>query len=138
MPMRRDGYNDSLIDARLLHLTGTTYPAPPAGLYIALLSGDPLSDGSGVTNEIMRVGPVTFTAPATPSGDPGWPHTRSSSPLPLSASHRWEFLLLVSRLALGDGRCLVRTAVAIHCMRVLIPVRCSLASLPRCQRRRSA
>lgn len=80
MPIRRNGFNDSLVDARLTWLTGTAYPASPAGLYIALLAGVPFSDGSGVTNELVRVGPVTYTAPASPSGDPGWPHLRGIQP----------------------------------------------------------
>jgi hypothetical protein len=50
---RRNGWSDSLTDSRLAWLNGTSYPAPPAGLYIALLSGEPLSDGSGTTNEVL-------------------------------------------------------------------------------------
>jgi hypothetical protein len=62
MPMRRTGFNDTLIDARLSWLTGSAYPAAPSGLYIALMNGEPLSDGSGLS-EVVRVGPVAFTAP---------------------------------------------------------------------------
>jgi hypothetical protein len=71
MPMRRQGFNDTLIDVRLLWLNGVSYPAPPASLYIALLAGQPFSDGSGSVTEVVRVGPVAFTSPATNAGDPG-------------------------------------------------------------------
>jgi hypothetical protein len=75
MPMRRPGFNDSLVDARLLHLTGTSYPAPPAGLWVSLLAGLPSSDGGNVVELTPRVA-VTYGAPTTPSGDPGFPHMR--------------------------------------------------------------
>jgi len=78
----RRGFADSLVDARLLHLTGSAYPAPPAGLYIALLSGHPKGDGSDVAGitEHIRVGPVTFGAPQTVSGNPDWPEKRFIQP----------------------------------------------------------
>lgn len=69
MAIRRPGWSEAYGDARLSHLTGVTYPAPPGALYIALYRGCPLSDGSDAAGlELLRIGPVTFAAPATDSG----------------------------------------------------------------------
>lgn len=76
---RRIGFSDALVDSRLAQLTGTTYPAPPAGLWISLLSGMPGSDGSNVVELSARVS-VTYGAPASSSGDGGFPHTRFIQP----------------------------------------------------------
>jgi len=70
---RRVGWSDSLTDSRLAWLTGTAFPASPGGLWLSLLSGMPLSDGSGVVELTPRVGPLTFTSPATSSGFMGFP-----------------------------------------------------------------
>jgi hypothetical protein len=82
MTLRRRGFVDSYVDARLTHLTGAAYPAPPAGLYIALLRGTPLSDGSDAAGlELARVGPVTYRAPATvPGNEAGQPDARYIEP----------------------------------------------------------
>jgi hypothetical protein len=70
-----------LVESQLAWLTGTSFPAPPAGLYISLLRGAPLSDGSTVAaEEIVRVGPVAFTTPQTASGQPGYPSQRFIQP----------------------------------------------------------
>jgi hypothetical protein len=79
MPMRRSGFNDTLIDARLLWVTGSAYPAAPSSLFVSLLAGVPSSDGSNVVEETPRVA-VTYGAPSSPSGDPGWPQGRSIKP----------------------------------------------------------
>jgi len=79
MPFRRAGFNDTLVDARLAWLTGSAFPASPAGLWLSLLTGLPLSDGSGVVEATPRVA-VTYGAPSTPSGDPGWSNDRSIRP----------------------------------------------------------
>jgi hypothetical protein len=77
MPMRRGGFSDSLNDSRLAWLTGTSFPAAPAGLYIALCRGVPLSDGSGVAaEEVVRIGPIVYGSPSSGSGDGGWPESR--------------------------------------------------------------
>jgi len=79
MPIRRPGFNDTLIDARLSWLTGSAYPAAPGGLWVSLLAGVPSSDGSNVTELTPRVA-VTYGAPSSNSGDPGWPHLRFVQP----------------------------------------------------------
>lgn len=76
---RRLGFSDALVDSRLAQLTGTTYPAPPAGLWISLLAGIPGSDGSNVVELTARVS-VTYGSPASSSGDGGYPHTRFIQP----------------------------------------------------------
>jgi hypothetical protein len=81
--LRRAGWQDSITDSRLAQLTGTTYPAPPAGLYIGLLDGLPLSDGSDIASCEMaglRVGPVTYGAPQTTPGNGTWPTQRFIQP----------------------------------------------------------
>jgi hypothetical protein len=77
--IRHSGFNDTLIDARLLWLTGSAYPAAPSTLFISLLSGVPLSDGTSVTELTPRVA-VTYGAPNSPSGDGGWTATRNIRP----------------------------------------------------------
>lgn len=71
-PIRRAGWQDAITDSRLTQLTGTTYPAPLAGLYIGILRTTPLSDGSDIAScELagLRVGPVTYGAPQTTPGN---------------------------------------------------------------------
>jgi hypothetical protein len=68
--MRRSGFNDTLIDARLLWVTGSAFPAAPSSLFVSLLSGMPFGDGTAVTEQTPRVA-VTYGAPATNAGDPG-------------------------------------------------------------------
>jgi len=77
---RRNGWSDALTDSRLNWLLGTAYPVAPTNLYISLLSGEPLSDGSGTTNEVVRVGPVVYGAPQTPAGLMGFPGDRRIMP----------------------------------------------------------
>jgi hypothetical protein len=79
MPIRRPGFNDTLIDARLSWINGSAYPAAPSTLFVSLLAGVPLSDGSGVVEETPRVS-VSFGSPTTPPGHPGHPHTRNITP----------------------------------------------------------
>jgi hypothetical protein len=76
---RRSGISDSLLDSRLTWFTGTAYPASPGGLWISLLSGMPLSDGSGVVELTPRVS-VTYGTPSTQSGQMGYPHERYIQP----------------------------------------------------------
>jgi hypothetical protein len=83
MAGRRIGWSDTYRDARLTNLTGTTYPASPAQLFIALYRGLPLSDGSDAASlevAVTRAGPITFTAPASGGGSEGTPVYRTIQP----------------------------------------------------------
>src|SRR5260221_6265191 len=81
MAGRRIGWSDTYRDARLTNLTGTTYPASPAALYLALCRGLPSSDGSDLASlEVLRVGPVTYGAPASGAGSEGTPVYRTIQP----------------------------------------------------------
>jgi hypothetical protein len=63
MPTQKTGYADSYHQARVSHLTGTSYPAPLTTPYIGLyLNKLPLSDGSGAS-DVARMA-VTWTAAA--------------------------------------------------------------------------
>jgi hypothetical protein len=78
---RRIGWSDTYRDARLTNLTGTTYPASPAQLWIALYRGLPLSDGSDAAGlEMLRVGPIAYGAPASGAGSEGTPVYRTIAP----------------------------------------------------------
>lgn len=63
MPTYRTGYPDTLHSSRLQHLTGTAYPAVPTGLFLALFTKMPLSDGTGAVE-------VTGTRPSITLGAP--------------------------------------------------------------------
>jgi hypothetical protein len=66
---RRLGWSDVYREARLTNLTGTTYPAAPASLYVALCRGQPSSDGSDLASlEVLRVGPIAYGAPQSIAG----------------------------------------------------------------------
>jgi hypothetical protein len=65
-----------LRNAQLDHWRGVTYPAPPANLYIALFSGDPLRAGTGgteITTSVRTAGRVAIASsgwdPIAASGD---------------------------------------------------------------------
>ena len=65
MANQRNGFIDSLQSSRLSWLSGTAYPAAPAGVYLGLYGGTlPGSDGTG-GNEISSAGrqAVVFSAP---------------------------------------------------------------------------
>lgn len=64
MATKRAGFVDSFHNSRLTHITGTVYPANPAGTFLALYAGSmPVSDGTGGTE-------VTGTRPAITLGAP--------------------------------------------------------------------
>lgn len=66
MPTKRSGFIDSFHNSRLTHLTGTSYPANPAGTYLALYIGAlPLSDGTGGTEATGTRPAITLGSPAT-------------------------------------------------------------------------
>jgi len=78
---QRRGFNDSLVDSKLNWLLGTAFPAAPASLFISLLRGTPLGDGSDAAGlEMVRTGPVTFSAPQTVVGNPQVPTCRFVQP----------------------------------------------------------
>lgn len=63
------GKSTYLENAILNWLRGTAFPAPPAGLFVALFNGDPTDAGTGgqeVTSAVSSAGRVqaTFGAPA--------------------------------------------------------------------------
>jgi hypothetical protein len=83
MAGRRIGWSDTYRDARLTNLTGTTYPASPAQLFIALYRGLPASDGSDAASleaPATRAGPITYGAPASGAGAEGTPVYRTIQP----------------------------------------------------------
>src|SRR5262249_49909763 len=71
--------SDTIVDAKLNWIRGSVFPAAPSTLFLSLCSGMPFSDGSGVVELTPRVA-VTYAAPASPSGDSGWPHTHGIVP----------------------------------------------------------
>lgn len=81
IPVRRIGWADALLDARLEWLRGGRYPAPPAALYLALTAGVAVSDGSGETRELTPRVRVSYGRPHH-SGDQlgGHPHQRQAVP----------------------------------------------------------
>lgn len=66
MPTSRTGFVDTYHDARLTHITGTSYPANPAGTFLALYMGKmPDSSGSGGTEVTGTRPAITLGAPAS-------------------------------------------------------------------------
>lgn len=63
---RRTGFTDTYHDSRLNHLTGTSYPATPAGNYLALYIGAlPASDGTGGIEATGTRPAITLGSPTT-------------------------------------------------------------------------
>lgn len=66
MATARTGFVDSYHNSRLTHLTGTSYPANPAGNFLALYIGKiPDSSGSGGTEATGTRPAITLGSPAT-------------------------------------------------------------------------